>query len=324
MARITLEGVARRYSDFTLHPTSLDLAEGSFTVLLGPSGSGKTTLLRLLAGLEAPDAGRILLDGRDVTWEPAEARGVGLVFQEGALFPHLDVAGNVAFGLRVRGAPREETARRVEEALALVGLAGFGARKVARLSGGERQRVALARALAPRPRVVLYDEPLASLDRALREELRAMLRRVHDEAGLTSVLVTHDREEALALADRLVLMREGRVVEEGAPRALFERPRDPFTARFLGGANVLGGRIVPVAATRIVEDPAGEGEVVARRFAGFHEEARVRLPDGSEVDVRGPVGSLPAVGKRVRVLVDPPVDGAARALSDGSGSAGGS
>ncbi|MEA3201121.1 MAG: putative spermidine/putrescine transport system ATP-binding protein [Thermoplasmata archaeon] len=304
MAAVALQGVARRYDDFALHPTSLDLPARSFTVLLGPSGSGKTTLLRMIAGLERPDAGDITIGGRDVTALPPEARGVGLVFQEGALFPHLDVAGNVGFGLRVQGVPARERATRVDEALALVGLAGFGARKVARLSGGERQRVALARALAPRPAVVLFDEPLASLDRALREELRVTLRRVHDEAGLTSVLVTHDREEALALADRLVLMREGRVVEEGAPRAMFEQPRTAFAARFLGAANVIGDKLVPPDAIRLTEDARGDAVVLARRFAGFHEEARVRLADGTEIDARGAVGTLPAAGAKVRVAWD--------------------
>ncbi|SRR5581483_728028 len=301
MARIDLQGVARTYDDFALQPTTLSLPDRSFTVLLGPSGSGKSTLLRLVAGLERPDAGRILLNGRDVTEAPAEARGVGLVFQEGALFPHLDVAANVAFGLRVRGEPARE---RVEELLRLVGLEGFGKRRVARLSGGERQRVALARALAPRPAVVLYDEPLASLDRALREDLREALRRIHDEAGLTSVLVTHDRDEALALADRLVLMREGAVVEEGEPRALFRGPRTAFTARFLGAANVVDGWLVPPDAVRVEADPQGDARVVARRFAGFHEEARVRLASGQEIDARGPVGSFPAPGSPCRVAWD--------------------
>lgn len=302
MADVELRGVRRAYSDFTLHPLDLRFPDGSFTVLLGPSGSGKTTLLRMVAGLETPDAGQVLLGGRDVTREGAEARRVGLVFQDGALFPHLDVAGNVAFGLRVQGVPRGERDARVDDALRLVGLAGFARRRVARLSGGERQRVALARALAPRPSVLLLDEPLAALDRNLREELRDAIRRLHDELRLTTILVTHDRDEALALADRLVLLRDGRLVEEGAPQAMFAQPRTAFAARFLGAANVLEGRLVPFDAVRL--EPGGDALVVQRRFAGYHEEARVRLPEGTEITARGPVGSLPAPGERVRVAWD--------------------
>jgi len=302
MAELRLERVSKTYADFVFRDVSLVFPHRSLTVLLGPSGSGKSTLLRLLSGLETPDAGRVLLDGRDVTRESAERRGVGLVFQDGALFPHLDVTENVAFGLRVHGVPRAEREARVADALALVGLADLARRKVDRLSGGERQRVALARALAPRPAVLLFDEPLASLDRQLREELRAAIRRLHDELGLTSVLVTHDRDEALALADQLVVIRDGAVVEEGAPREVFARPRDAFTARLLGVGSVVDGQLVRADAVRIVEDGAGAWTVISARFAGFHDEVTLRrASDGARVDARLPAGSAPRVGARVRV-----------------------
>lgn len=306
MARIDLEALARHYSDFELGPVTTHLEDGSFTVLLGPSGSGKSTLLRLLAGLETPDEGRIRFEARDVTRVPAERRGVGLVFQDGALFPHLTVAQNVAFGLRVQGLARAEREARVAHMLDLVGLGGRGDRRIARLSGGERQRVALARALAPQPGVLLLDEPLASLDRNLREELRGQIRRIHEELELTSVLVTHDRDEALALADHVLVLRDGRLVESGAPRRLFDEPSTAFTARFLGAANVMrrpDGEAVLVRpdALRLVPDAAGEAIVREVRFAGFHEEATVQTADGTTLEARAAVGVLPRTGVRVRI-----------------------
>lgn len=305
MGELRVEGLGRDYGDFRLAPTALAFPAGSFTVLLGPSGSGKSTLLRLMAGIEEPDEGRVLLEGRDVTRLPAEARGIGLVFQDGALFPHLSVLDNVAFGLRVQRAPRPEREARARELLRLVDLEGKEDRRVARLSGGERQRVALARALAPRPRVLLLDEPLASLDRNLREDLRRHLRRLHETLGLTTVLVTHDRDEALALADRLVLMRDGAVVEQGAPRDVFRSPRTAFAARFLGSANVLAdGTLVPLDKVRVEADPQGEGVVEEVRYAGFHDEARIRLDDGTTLDARLPGGSAPPRGARVRTRWD--------------------
>jgi ABC-type Fe3+/spermidine/putrescine transport system ATPase subunit len=316
MVRIHLDGASRAYADgFTLAPTTLDFASRSLSVILGPSGSGKSTLLRLIAGLEFPEAGRVLLDGADQRDVSPEARRVGLVFQDGALFPHLDVAGNVGFALRAQRLSRASREERVTELLALVDMRAFGPRRVTTLSGGERQRVALARALAARPRALLLDEPLASLDRNLREELRGVIRRLHDELELTTILVTHDREEALALADRLVLMRAGRVVEEGAPEEMFRAPRTAFAARFLGAANLIGNVLVAPDAVTLRE--GGEARVIAHRFAGFHEEARVRLPDGTEVEVRGPLGSLPAKGAAVTVSWDP---ARARTLSDASAS----
>lgn len=270
---LELAGVSKVYSDFRVRDVALGFPQGSFTVLLGPSGSGKTTLLRLIAGLEAPDSGRILLDGADVARVPAERRGVALVFQDGALFPHLDVRGNVAFGLAAKRLDRGIA----EDALALVGLDALARRRVHDLSGGERARVALARALAPvlagaAPRVLLLDEPFAALDRPLREDLRRRVVELHRRLGLTTVLVTHDREEALALSDRVALVRDGAVVETGATRDVHASPRTAFAARFLGGWNVLDAD-----ACRALDGPAPpEGHALALAPAAFAVRAGER------------------------------------------------
>jgi len=236
--------------DATRAVDGLDLHVGSGEVvtLLGPSGCGKSTVLRAVAGLVTPDRGRVRIDGEDVTSTPPHQRAVGLMFQDYALFPHRDVAGNVAFGPRMQGLAGGDIDRKVDEALALVGLSGYGRRAVASLSGGEQQRVALARALAPSPRVLLLDEPLGSLDRALRERLTVELRDLFRAIGATTVTVTHDQAEAFTLADRVVVLRGGRVVQEGAPVDVWHRPADGFVARFLGFANVFdvdvrGGRV---------------------------------------------------------------------------------
>lgn len=223
---------------------SLDVATGELLTLLGPSGCGKTTTLRLVAGFLAPERGRVLVDGRDVTLLPPEERGVGIVFQDYALFPHMSVAANVAFGPRMQRWPRPEAKARVEELLALVGLAGFGGRRVEELSGGEQQRVALARALAPRPRVLLLDEPLSALDRGLREGLRREIRRIQRDLGITTVYVTHDQEEALALADRVAVMNLGRIAQQGEPREIYRRPASLFVAGFVGTSNQVPGSVV--------------------------------------------------------------------------------
>ncbi|MFA5861656.1 MAG: ABC transporter ATP-binding protein [Candidatus Thermoplasmatota archaeon] len=308
MPDLRFDHVTKRYEDgFRFDDVSLAFPDGSLTVLLGPSGSGKSTMLRLLAGLEPPDGGHILLGGNDITDLPAEARGIGLVFQDGALFPHLNVAENVAFGLRVKGADRASRDERVREMLSLVGIEGLRERRIERLSGGERQRVALARALAPRPAVLLFDEPLASLDRNLREELRRAIRRLHDELRLTSVFVTHDREEALALADRLVLLQDGAVVEEGTPRDVFRSPKTDFAAQFLGSANVLDGKLVPFDHIGLVKNAAGPWLVRSVRFAGFHEEVTLeRLADGVRIEARTLVGEAPPPGQRVSITMASP------------------
>ena len=245
----------------TVGPITVDIARGEIIALLGPSGSGKTTTLRLLAGFETPDGGRIVVEGEDVTTVPPARRRFGMVFQHYALFPHLDVGENVAFGLRGQG----DSARKAADALRLVDLAGFERRKVQELSGGQQQRVALARALAPEPRVLLLDEPLSNLDPALRERTRRELRELIKRVGITTVFVTHEQEEAFDLGDRVAVLNAGRLEQAGAPDELYERPATLFVATFVGRANVFRG-----ASARALG--GGEGIVVVRperlRFAG--------------------------------------------------------
>ncbi len=245
MPLLEIHNLHKSYPDgWTLTDISFSVEEGSIQALLGPSGCGKTTLLRLIAGLETPDGGQLLLKGQDVTYTPPHRRGFGLMFQEYALFPHKNVFGNVAFGLRMQGMEREVIAERVTEALELVGLEGFERRDVSQLSGGERQRVALARSLAPQPRLLMLDEPLGALDRALRERLMDELPHILHRAGVTAITVTHDQEEAFAIADRVVLMHEGRVVQIGTPEEVYRRPASAWAARFLGLTNLLEAEIV--------------------------------------------------------------------------------
>ena len=220
---------------------SFTVAAGETVCLLGASGSGKSTLLRIVAGLELPGRGRVSWDGRDLTAVPVHERAFGLVFQDYALFPHLTVAENVAFGLRVRKLPADEAGRRVADVLGWVNLAGFGPRRVTDLSGGEQQRVALARALAPSPRLLMFDEPLGALDRSLREQLMVELRGILRASRVPAVYVTHDQEEAFTLADRVLLLHEGRIVRSGTPREVWDMPGSAWTARFLGAGNVLEG-----------------------------------------------------------------------------------
>jgi spermidine/putrescine transport system ATP-binding protein len=223
---------------------SLSVAEGETICILGPSGSGKTTLLRIIAGLEAPDAGGVMWDGRDLAGMPVHKRRFGLMFQEYALFPHQSVAENIAFGLRMQGASRDQIDQRVNQLLAQVNMTGFGSRRVTDLSGGEQQRVALARSLAPGPRLLMLDEPLGSLDRALREELMNELRAILKRVGVTAIYVTHDQQEAFAVADRVVILNQGRIVQKGTPQAVYRQPASAWVARFLGLANLLPGRVV--------------------------------------------------------------------------------
>ena len=240
------EALTKRFgATLALDALDLDIAEGEFFALLGGSGSGKSTLLRLIAGFEKPDSGRLLLDGQDISTTPPWARPVNMMFQSYALFPHMTVADNVAYGLRRAGVPRRDIAARVGAALAMVGLDGFDRRRPHQLSGGQRQRVALARSLVMRPRLLLLDEPLGALDAGLRERTGFELRALQRETGAAFVMVTHDQEEALALADRVALLDGGRIAQVGAPRAIYERPASRFVARFLGAANVLEGRAGP-------------------------------------------------------------------------------
>ncbi len=244
MARLDIHSLAKRYGDFyAVRDVSLSVADGEFLVLLGPSGCGKTTTLRMVAGFIEPTAGHVKLGGTDVTLLPPWKRNAGMVFQSYALFPHLTVAQNVAFGLEMRKLPRADIDKRVDEALALVRLGGHGGRLPRQLSGGQQQRVALARALAIRPDVLLLDEPLSNLDAKLRQEVRVEIRELQRQLGLTTVMVTHDQEEALTMADRLVVMNEGSVRQVGTQRDLYERPTDRFVAGFVGRSTFLEGAI---------------------------------------------------------------------------------
>ncbi len=275
---VALESVAKAYGAVrALDGIDLAVHEGELLSLLGPSGCGKTSTLNVVAGFVEPDRGRVLLDGVDVTGRPAWRRGLGVVFQSYALFPHMTVAENVAFGLRERGVPRREVEARVAEALALVRLPGAGARRPSQLSGGMQQRVALARALVIRPRVLLLDEPLAALDRKLREEMRAELREIQRAVGITTIFVTHDQHEALGLSDRVAVMNAGRIEQLGAPREVYERPATRFVADFIGASSLLEGRVT-----------AGQ---------------RVALPGGPELAVR--LGRPLEPGAAVRLLIRP-------------------
>jgi ABC-type Fe3+/spermidine/putrescine transport system ATPase subunit len=343
MPLIELHHICRSYPDgWTLSAVSFAVERGEIVCLLGPSGCGKTTLLRLVAGLETPDAGQILVDGQDVTRVPPNLRGFGLMFQEYALFPHKDVFGNVAFGLRTQRLAREATAERVADVLALVGLAGFERRDVNQLSGGERQRVALARSLAPQPRLLMLDEPLGALDRNLRERLLDELPDILHRADVTAITVTHDQEEAFAVADRVVLMRDGRVVQVGTPQEVYQRPVSAWTAQFLGLTNLLDAKIVengvetaigrlgigdseglepahcqsPVSklqllirpeAARLGEDGPNlvHGVVTERSFRGERYRLTVRHDSGIELAFNMPAGAdLPDCGKTITLSLD--------------------
>ncbi len=239
------DAVSKHFSGVTaVDGVSLDIYQGEFFALLGPSGCGKTTLLRMLAGFEAPDAGRILLDGEDLTGVPPHRRPVNMMFQSYALFPHLTVAGNVAFGLKQDGLPKQEVNARIAEMLALLRLEGLEARKPHQLSGGQRQRVALARALVKRPRVLLLDEPLAALDKKLRGETQFELMRLRERLGLTFVIVTHDQEEAMTVADRIGVMNQGRLIQVATPAEIYEQPNSRWVAGFIGDVNLIEGRVV--------------------------------------------------------------------------------
>lgn len=242
MSRVQVEGVSRSFGDHkALDAVSIDFPDGGFYALLGPSGSGKTTLLRMIAGFDFPDAGRIVIDGESVERVPVEKRRIGMVFQNYALFPNMSVHDNVAFGLSVRGEPRGRIDKEVRRALDLVQLGALGGRRPHQLSGGQRQRVALARAIITEPKVLLLDEPLSALDKALRVDMQLELKRIQREIGVTTVFVTHDQEEALTMSDRIGILRDGRLVQEGPPEEVYNRPTGAFAATFLGDANILHG-----------------------------------------------------------------------------------
>lgn len=283
---VRFERVTKRYAGVeAVSDLSLDIASGEFFALLGPSGCGKSTLLRMLAGFETPDDGRILLDGEDIAAMPPHLRPVNMMFQSYALFPHLTVAGNIAFGLRQEHLPKSEIERRVAEMLALVQLEGLGARKPHQLSGGQRQRVALARALVKRPKVFLLDEPLAALDKKLRTETQFELMALQEKLDLSFIIVTHDQEEAMTMADRIGVMAHGRLAQVGTAAEIYEQPSNRWVAEFIGDVNLVDGVVSeaageavmvvteaagPVHATTPVEVKAGQGVTVAIRPEKFH------------------------------------------------------
>ena len=325
-AFLILDGLSRRFGTVTaVDGVSLALGRGEILALLGPSGSGKTTVLRLLAGFERPDQGRVLVGGADVTNDSPVSRRVGMVFQHYALFPHLDVGQNVAFGLESTGIAREEVTRRVGESLALVDLAGYERRRIGQLSGGQQQRVALARALAPEPRVLLLDEPLSNLDPSLRERTRREIRELIHRVGTTTVFVTHEQDEAFDLGDRVALLERGRLAQVGTPEQLYAEPNSPFVARFVGRSAAVPVQVLADDGTRTRvaisgvewEIPRRAGEVTrpgpatlharpealwlttpdasgavagivrARRFAGANAAFDVELDGGGHLEVTG-------------------------------------
>jgi sulfate transport system ATP-binding protein len=284
---ITVVEVTKRFGDFVaLDDVSVAIPEGSLTALLGPSGSGKSTLLRVIAGLEDPDGGQVLLGDDDVTHQPARARGVGMVFQHYAAFKHMTVWENVAFGLKVRKRPKAEIGKRVHELLELVQLEGLAKRYPAQLSGGQRQRMALARALAVDPEVLLLDEPFGALDARVRKELRAWLRRLHDEVHVTTIIVTHDQEEAMEVAGQIVVINKGRVEQVGTPRELYDSPANEFVMSFVGPVNKIGDTFVRPRDISLTLEPDGEGaEAMVERVVhlGFEVRAELVRHDGQHL-----------------------------------------
>src|SRR5579884_3734543 len=302
--RVELEGVRKSYGDVVaVDGVDLAVADGEFFTLLGPSGSGKTTTLRLIAGFEQPDAGRVLLGGADITRRPPYARDVNTVFQDYALFPHMTVAENVGYGLKVKGVERKERAQRVDEVLERVRLGGFGRRKPIQLSGGQRQRVALARAIVNRPKVLLLDEPLGALDLKLRQEMQVFLKTLQRELGMTFLYVTHDQEEALTMSDHVAVFNEGRIEQAGTPTEIYERPSTEFVAGFVGTSNILerDGRRFSVRPERIAMNGSGEpGVVVDAVFVGAFTRYLVETERGERLTVvRTNDGSRVEPGTRV-------------------------
>lgn len=271
--------ITKRFGDFTaLHDVTVDVPTGSLTALLGPSGSGKSTLLRVIAGLERPDTGAVVLDDEEVTNLPPQSRGVGFVFQHYAAFKHMTVWDNVAFGLKIRRRPRAEIKQRVGELLELVQLSGLAKRYPAQLSGGQRQRMGLARALAVDPKVLLLDEPFGALDARVRKELRLWLRRLHDETHTTTVIVTHDQEEAMEVADRVVVMNAGEIEQTAPPRELYDHPANEFVMSFVGPVNQLGDAFIRPHDVELLLEPNGATqEAMVQRLVHLGFEVRVEL-----------------------------------------------
>ncbi|GAA4656315.1 ABC transporter ATP-binding protein [Streptomyces chumphonensis] len=334
MASLDVEALTVRFGERSvLDAVDLSVAERETVCVLGPSGGGKSTLLRAVAGLQAVDAGRVRVAGRDQAGVPAHRRDLGLMFQDHQLFPQRDVAGNVAFGLRMRGASRARAAARVAELLELVGLPGAGRRAVASLSGGEQQRVALARALAPEPRLLMLDEPLGQLDRGLRERLVVELRELFERLGTTVLAVTHDQGEAFALAHRVAVMRDGRIAQSGTPSEVWQRPASAFVARFLGFDNLVPGTVragtpavvrtawgelpvpdgTPAGPCTLLVRPTGvrldggdglRARVVSRTFRGDHVAVLLDVEGAPRLEAACTLRRAPDVGDAVRVAFD--------------------
>jgi putative spermidine/putrescine transport system ATP-binding protein len=334
MPELQIKQIAKSFgAAHALHPTSLDIGKGQFVTILGPSGCGKSTLLRILMGITRPSSGEIWLSGRQVDALPPERRDIGMVFQSYALFPHMSVRGNLTFGLRMKKVAKPERERRIASALAICNLAAYADRMPRQLSGGQQQRVALARAIVLEPSLLLFDEPLSNLDAKLRESLRHDLVDLHKRIGATSIYVTHDQAEAMAMSDRIIVMNNGRVVEAGTPIELYRSPHSAFTASFLGQTNLLSveanssfgrlpwgaeaalsspahGRIMVSArpeALTVTCDETGEGEIVAVAFMGASALYTVRVGDIT-LKVSRPSGeSLVPAGARVRLTVAGPL-----------------
>jgi sulfate/thiosulfate transport system ATP-binding protein len=299
---IVVDSVSKRFGDFVaLDDVSLSVRDGSLTALLGPSGGGKSTLLRVIAGLETPDSGKVLIAGEDSTNTPPQRRNVGFVFQHYAAFKHMTVAKNVAFGLTIRKRPKEEIESRVDELLKLVHLDGFAHRYPSQLSGGQRQRMALARALAVQPRVLLLDEPFGALDATVRKELRAWLRRLHEEVHVTTVFVTHDQEEAMEVAEQIVVINKGDIEQIGSPRDLYEKPANEFVMGFVGPVTALSERQIRPHDVEILLEPAdnaAEATIDRVIHLGFEVRIELSLDDGDSTWVqttRGKVEELELV-----------------------------
>ena len=284
---IEARNVTKRYGEFlALDDVSVAVRDGSLTALLGPSGGGKSTLLRVIAGLEEPDDGTVIIGDEEVTNHPPQRREVGFVFQHYAAFKHMSVADNVGFGLAVKKRPKAEITKKVQELLDLVGLSHLGKRYPNQLSGGQRQRMALARALAVEPQVLLLDEPFGALDARVREELRAWLRRLHDEVHVTTIFVTHDQEEAMELSDQIVLMNQGRIEQAGGPRELYEEPANEFVMGFVGPVNRFGESYVRPHDLELLNAPNGHttpGTIERVIHLGFEVRVELLLEDGRDV-----------------------------------------
>jgi putative spermidine/putrescine transport system ATP-binding protein len=337
-------GIAKNYGEtVALSPTDLSVQAGEFLTLLGPSGSGKTTLLQMISGLVSPTAGRIEIDGRDVTDVEPGKRGIGMVFQSYALFPHMSVWDNVAYGLRMRRKSRDEVRRAVHDALTMVRMSEYAKRYPKELSGGQQQRIALARCFAYRPSVILLDEPLGALDKKLREHMQSEIRRLHKELGATFVYVTHDQDEALTLSDRICLMNQARIEQVGTPADLYDRPATRFAAQFIGHSNLLegtldntrgpdgedillaaGGRVplpqsgitgshsqhcllVRPEAPRLVDPKSGfvDGTIAGVVFFGSDTRVQLTMRDGTPFSVRCERSMMPCVGDTVGLVWDP-------------------